>query len=251
MAVTTIIIIASMLVALNGLLYHPKKDPAQPVSLRNISSTGILLFGLIILLAMLNLWKSVSEAANHRTEIKSREDELRNLQETNQHLIKVMSVADGYNANIRGTVTFGRNVTDTEITNALSNLFLKYVEIDLQARNKLGVYQGRVDYSAHPEVRKFLNLSRAGAADSYFSRYHDESAGRSYYFEIRCSGLKILNEDKIQYARFSPDEPLRARAQKFEWSVDFGRLYHVQQVFLDGIGIEELGFIPLNEKIYF
>lgn len=251
------IVVASMFVALNGLLYQPKKDSTKPVSWQNINLVGKILFGLVILLAILATTKSIYDEGNYEKEIKSRNDRItgliesqRELKEINNHLIKVMSVADGYNAIIRGVITFKQSVDDTQIRNALKNLFLKYAEVDLKAENKLGEYRGRIDYAAHPEVRKFLHLSNL-EPDSYFSRYQNYSNHRSYYFEIRCSRIKILNPDNIQYARFSPDEDLHVRVNTFEWSRDFGRLYYVEKIMIDEIEIEELEKITLQKTLQF
>ena len=291
--------IVSILIALNGLLYQPKKDPSAPATWSNINRLGKYLFALILLINLLNVSKSIYDSQIQSKEVTRRDTEIRELIEsqkqltndnnilkskmeatlmqqielsdTNRHLIKVMSVADGYNAIIRGTVQFRKSVSDKEIRNALNNLFLKYAEARISASNQLGTYTGRIDYAAHPEVRKFLALSqnlggyiadryRRMAADSW-DKAEDEylkmlitkrhMPADSYYFEIRCSKLKILNKDKIQYARFQPNERLDIEVMSFAWSRDFGRLYNVSKIYIDEIEIEELQKKPINQMLLF
>lgn len=237
-----------MIIALNGLLFQTKKKPEGPVHWRNVNLFGRILFASIIFLTGLNIIGSYTNEKKHTNEVNQFLTSQNELKEINRHLIKVMSVADGYNAIIRGVVVFRKDVNEIQIRSALENLFLKYAEIDLYAKNKLGEYQGRIDYATHPEVRKFLRLSEV-EPDSYFYRYRLDSFGSSYFFEIRCSGIKILNEEKIQYARFSPDEHLHVQAKTFEWSRDFGRLYLVEMVMIDEIEIEELENVRLGEML--
>lgn len=250
MFLTIVIHIVVMFVALNGLIYQPKKDVNKPVSWKNMNVTGKILFGLIILLTILNVAKSIHEVKARESKINELINSQKELKEINSHLIKVMSVVDGYNALIRGVVSFRTNVNEAQIRNALRNLFLKYVEIDLTAENKLGKYNGRIDYATHPEVRKFLRLS-SEMEPGYFSRYGRHLLGNSYFFEIRCSGIKILNESKIQYAPFSPEEHLNVQVNTFEWSRDFGRLYHIEMVMIDEVEIEELGKVRLEKVLTF
>lgn len=249
MLLTIVILIVTMFVALNGLIYQPKKDVNKLVSWKNMNVTGKILFGLIILFTVLNIAKNIDEVKARDSKINELITSQRELKEINSHLIKVMSVADGYNALIRGVVSFRINVNEAQIRDALKNLFLKYAEIDLKAENKLGKYNGRIDYATHPEVRKFLHLSEM--EPGYFSRYPRHFSGIPYFFEIRCSGIKILNESKIQYARFSPEERLNVQVNTFEWSRDFGRLYHIEMVMIDEVEIEELGKVKLDKMLFF
>jgi hypothetical protein len=69
-----------------------------------------------------------------------------------------MSVAGGYSALLSGVVVFDQVPSRQRVEEALRNLFLKYAEVDIGAWNRLGEYSGRVDYGAHPEVRRYLNL---------------------------------------------------------------------------------------------
>ena len=194
---------------------------------------------------------------------KNRNKEIADQKEINRHLIKVMSVADGYNVIIRGVAVFNRQRNDQQIRDALKNIFLKYAEINIQAENKLGLYQGKIDYATHPEVRKFLNLQES-ENESFYYKYQEhliESRYRynrpptfepfPYFFEIRCSGLKILNKDNIQYARFDKNEYIDIKAQTFEWSRDFSRIYHIGIVMIDEVEIEELGKYNLRELLHF
>jgi hypothetical protein len=75
-----------------------------------------------------------------------------------------MSVSDGYNALIRGVVSFTETVTDQKIRDALHNLFLKYAEVQLFAENIFGKYSGKIDYAASPEIRRFIRLSDTSTA---------------------------------------------------------------------------------------
>lgn len=251
MTLSIIIGLATMLIALNGLIFQPKKDPEGPTNWKNINTFGRILFGLIILLIVLNIAESYYDERNHTKEVNRLLTSQEELKEINGHLIKVMSVADGYNAIIRGIVAFDNPVDDNKIRTALNNVFLKYAQIDLRAINKLGEYKGRIDYATHPEVRKYLRLSEIPER-SFFSRYREIDLINSYFFEIRCSKLKILNDDKIQYARFDKfDEVLDARARSFEWSRDFGRLYHVNAIYIDELEIEELDKVKLGQWLYF
>jgi len=77
-----------------------------------------------------------------------------------------------------------------------------------------------------------------------------EEGRRSLYFDIRCSNLKILSADKIQYARFENDPPVESKVTTFpEMWQDFQNLYHVSQVFVDSIVIEELGGVIVGTTI--
>jgi hypothetical protein len=268
--------ILALLIAMNGLLYQPKKDASAPATWSNINTVGKLLFLLIILINVLNIVKSIYDSYTREIEITKRNSEITQLMDSQQaligkqeelkdingHLIKVMSVADGYNAIIRGVVTFRRRVSDSQIRDALNNLFLKYAEVKISAVNRLGRYEGKIDYASHPEVRKFLNLSDGQAHDqgrSIFNKYrdilsrhsHDTPIDIGYYFELRCTHIKILNGDKIQYARFQPNEILEVTAERFLWSSDFGRLYNVSSVFIDEIEIQELGTVTIRDVLHF
>lgn len=57
MWLTSIMIIISAFIALNGLLYQPKKDPNDSVNWSNINFFGRVLFCLLVLLALLNIIK--------------------------------------------------------------------------------------------------------------------------------------------------------------------------------------------------
>jgi hypothetical protein len=277
MVLSVAIGIVSLLIALNGLIYQPKKDPSGPATWSNISRLGKCLFALILIINLLNVAKTIYDSEEQSREVNRRDKAIKELlesqrsltatnevlkstmklsilqqaelREINQHLIKVMSVADGYNATIRGVVRFRGNVSESQIRGALTNLLLKYARVEIKASNKLGTYSGRIDSGAHPEVRKFLALSQK--EDGYISsKYRDMPAG-SYYFEIRCSKLKILSNEKIQYAQFHPNDRLQVLIRHFEWSKDFGRLYNVAVVLLDEIEIEELQKVPIGKTLYF
>lgn len=255
MILTIIIILASTFVALNGLLYQPKKNPDGPIAWGNVSSTGKILFAVILLLSFLSVAQSIYDNVSKNKELEAREariDELilsqAELKLINAHLIKVMSVADGYNALLTGVIVFRQPTTETKIRAALQNLFLKYAEIEITTQNQLGTYKGRIDYGAHPEVRRFLRLPLT-ASSEYFGRYRSFATPTAYFFEMRCSRLKILNHDKIQYARMNSDERLHATVRGFEWARDFQRLYNIDEILVDKLVIEELDTLFLNQRI--
>jgi hypothetical protein len=227
-------IIASTLVALNGLIYQPRKNPNSPPSWSNINRTGKTLFCIILLLAAMSIIQTIYNNLNKQKEIYDLVQSQKELKETNNQLIRVVSVADGYNALIDGVVEFNKPMSENKVREALQNLFLKYVEIEIGAQNKLGLYTGRVDYGAHPEVRKFLRMN---------------SNGMSYSFEIRCSKLKILNAQKMQYARMSQSERIYAKVKVFEWYSDYQRLYGVRRIEIRNLTIEELDRLPINQTI--
>lgn len=245
-----------MILALNGLVLQPKKNPQKSTSWKNLNNTGKILFVIIVLMSLLIIIKnSIDE--------KSRNKEIAEQKEINRHLIKVMSVADGYNVIIRGVAVFNRQRNEQQIRDALKNIFLKYAEINIQAENKLGSYKGKIDYATHPEVRRFLNLQESDR-ESFYYKYHElltESRYKyyrppsfeplPYFFEIRCSGLKILNNDNIQYARFNENEYINIKAKTFEWSRDFSRIYHIGIVIIDEVEIEELGKYYLRKLLHF
>ena len=173
MILEIVIAVATLLVALNGLLYQPKKDPDRRVSWNNLNLYGKILIGLLISLLIFGLLKTVVTEKQTREKVQQQTDQIARrdkeiqrllasqdeLKRTNQHLIKVMSVADGYNASIRGVVSFNRSMSESQIRSALENLFLKFSEIQIKAENLLGRYEGKVDYATHPEVRRFRNLA--------------------------------------------------------------------------------------------
>ena len=258
MVVDLLIALATLGIAFNGLVYQPKKDPDRPASWSNINTHGKLLIGGLLVLAVLTVGKRIIDQRNQSAREAAdagRIEELiasqQQLKEINRHLIKVMSVADGYNAVVRGVVSFESAVSESEIRNALQNLFLKYAHIEIHAENRLGTYSGRVDYGAHPEVRKFLRTSDLDQSSPLYSATGGAPLPNEYYFEIRCEDLKILNDEKIQYARFDPAEPLYARASAFEWSRDFNRIYKVETIRLHELEIEELGTVPVMGILHF
>jgi hypothetical protein len=233
-ALTIVMIIVSTFVALNGLLYQPRKNPNSPPSWSNISRMGKTLFCIILFLSAMSIVQTIYNNVNKQKEINDLMQSQKELKEINNQLIRVMSVADGYNALLDGVVEFRQPMNDNRIREALQNLFLKYVEIEISAQNKLGVYTGRIDYGAHPEVRKFLKMN---------------SDGISYSFEIRCSKLKILNSQKIQYARMGQDERISAKVKVFEWYRDYQRLYGIRSIEIHNLTIEELDKLPINQTI--
>ncbi len=259
MSVDLILEGAALFLALAAILMQPKRDPNAPASFRNLSTAGQLLLTVIVVVGALKIGKAIRDAdlqqrerEAHAREVKQLDDNLTDLRETNRHLIKVMSVADGYNALVSGTVTFTRPVSENEIRHTLENLFLKYALVTLHARNKLGAYEGRIDYGVHPMLSKYRRLSEVGSSTDMIKlrgTVPSWALNDSYYFELRCAGLKILNDEKIQYARFGRSDTLDADVKIFEQWGDFRHLYAVDRMFLDHITIEELGDIGINKQL--
>jgi hypothetical protein len=250
---------AALFLALAAVLMQPKRNPDEPASWRNLSAVGRILLAVIVIVGIVKIGKSIRDATAqrmerdaHAKEVAQLNSNITDLRETNTHLIKVMSVADGYNALVSGTVTFQRAVGEPEIKHALENMFLKYAHVNLEAKNKLGVYHGRIDYGVHPLLWKYRRLSEIQSAPELVRLRESVPPGaidRSYYFELRCSGLKIFSDAKIQYAHFGPSDRLDAHLEVFSWWHDFQALYAIEHVFIDKITIEELGDIPIHKAL--
>ena len=250
---------AALFLALAAVLLQPKRDPEGPASWRNLSASGQLLLVVIIFVGVLKIGKVIHDSAvqqaerdSHVREVKQLNDSLADLRDTNKHLIKVMSVADGYNALVSGTVVFTRPVSENQIRETCENLFLKYALIVLEARNKLGVYYGRVDYGVQPTLWKYRRLSEIEASPELLklkAAVPDTALDRAYYFELRCAHLKILNGEKVQYVRFARTDTMNADVMVLPQWPDFQRLYPVDQVYLEKVTIEELGDMPIRRRL--
>lgn len=246
--------------AVAGLLLQPKKDSSRPPSWANLTGVGRIILGLILIAGFAKTVKAISDersAAAQRVRqaevIEQQKNDLADLRETNAHLIKVMSVAGGYNAQLHGVVTLRRASSEAQVRDAIENLFLKYAFVTLNASNKLGEYSGRVDYGTHPELRRYRAASALGSDTELTVHAADLSPSersRSFYFEVRCGSLKILNHDRIQYVRFANDHPVSAKVESYPvaWR-DFQQLYGVERIYLDRIVIEELGEVTLNHLL--
>ncbi|RON34433.1 hypothetical protein BK661_10160 [Pseudomonas frederiksbergensis] len=252
-----IIEVLTLALALGGLLLQTRHDPGAPPSWRNLSKGGRLILMLLVVATSFKIFKTQQDNNAQEIAAEKRAEEMdglkvsnANLLSTNQHLIKVMSVASGYSALLSGVVIFEGVPNGHGVEEALRNLFLKYAEIEITASNRLGTYQGRVDYGAHPEVRRYLNLQHIQSDPVLLrlqSRIPEQKRPSAFFFEIRCANLKILNQDKIQYARFDEDEPLRVSARVFDWWRDFRSLYGVHTLYIDKLMIEELGEVNIKE----
>jgi hypothetical protein len=250
----------AFVLAVAGLLLQPKRDPSAPPSWSNLSRMGKLILVLILAAGSAKMIKMVrdgraqaAQRAAQQTLIDRQNQELRDLKETNQHLIKVMSVAGGYNARVEGVVTFARPVSDGQIREALRNLFLKFALIEIEASNRLGEYRGRVDYGAHPELFRYLWLARVNSESMLIpnsARVTGPDLDRSYYFELRCANLKILNPQRIQYAQFDNDPPVRAKvlSNPYAWK-DFHTLYGIKRLTTFRLTLEELGEVTLAQRV--
>lgn len=236
--------------AIGGLLLQTKKNATAPSSWANLSTAGRIVLALVVLAGTLRIQKSRVDSAAQQTSSARQRAVIDSLQATNQYLIKVMSVAGGYSARLHGIVTFARSPTDVEVRHALQNLFFKFAAVDLTASNRFGNYRGRVDYGAHPEVYLFRNLAamthEPGLLPADLSIPEDERV-RSFYFDVRCSALKILNDDKIQYAQFPGDAPVHAQITTWPGALrDFQSLYGVTYLRVYRIDLEELGSVPID-----
>lgn len=141
--------------ALSALLLQPRRNSSEPPSWRNLTGAGRLVLLLILLEGAAKLAKYASDSPATREAAGRQEATVADPRTTNQLLIKVMSVADGYNAHVLGVVTFDRELPGPRVEEALRNLFLKYVSIELKAQNRLGVYRGRIDNGAQPAVFRY------------------------------------------------------------------------------------------------
>jgi hypothetical protein len=252
--------------------FHEVKDGQKVLSKKGYIGVTLLLLSSVIALSS-DIFKDYKEDQDkHRTaeemakkdaqnkeESKRKDAQIHSLIESqnelkqiNRHLVKVMSVANGYNALIRGAVSFRSTRDVSNIEDAIKNLLIKYVSIKIEAHNKLGVYLGEVDYGTHPVVKRYLNLAYIDN-DMFLSKYRNmiNTPRPQYFFEVRCGNLKILNEDKIQYARLDHTDSLKISVKPFPHSRDFGRLYNVETVVIDEVQIEELGTFPVNENLSF
>lgn len=239
--------------ALSALLLQPRRNPSEPPSWRNLSGAGRLVLLLILLAGTAKVAKQMSDSAARREAAVRQDATIEDLRATNQHLIKVMSVADGSDAHVLGVVTFDRELPGLRVEEALRNLFLKYVSIELKAQNRSGVYCGRSDYGAHPAVFRYLNVARLESSTPLLSSLPALSAAeraRSFYFDIRCTNLKVLCDSKIQYANFDRDPPVAGQIEMLpEMWRDFRALYGVERVFVDRVTIEELGDVTINRSL--
>jgi len=250
--------ILSLILALGGILLQTRRDPSLPPSWRNLSNGGRLILLLIVVAATIKIIKGqIDNRTQHETSIandaKLAQMQMTNteLLKTNQHLIRVMSVASGYSALLSGVVIFDGPASPHQVEEALRNLFLKYAAVEITAINSLGTYEGRVDHGAHPEVRRFLNLQRI-QEDSTLLRLRnivtEQQQPNAFFFEIRCANLKILNQDKIQYAHFDNKDQIHVSAKVFDWWYDFRSLYGVKSLYIDKLAIEELGEIQIGQQ---
>jgi hypothetical protein len=251
MSLGIIIELLSLSLALTGLLLQTRRDPSVPTSWHNLSNGGRFVLVLLVLVASAKIVKSQNDSrAQHEASVKLQISN-NDLIETNKHLIKVMSVAGGYSALISGIVVFDGIPAKQKVEEALRNLFLKYAEVEVTASNRLGTYEGRVDYGAHPEVRRYLNLTHV-QDDSILVRLRNripiDQWPRAFFYEIRCANFKILNAEKIQYARFDQNERMQAAAGVFEWWPDFRSLYGARSLYIDKLKIEELEEIPIGRE---
>jgi hypothetical protein len=239
----------ALILAVSALLVQPKKNPSAPPAWKNLNPAGRVLLALILVAGGIKLTKSKLDAEAQQRARERQQAVIDSLQETNRHLIKVMSVAGGYNARLHGVITFSSSPSESRIRDALKNLFLKYASVELAVAGRAGTYRGRVDYGAHPEVYRFLSASQVDPESGLIPNriaLPPPSQGRAFYFEVRCPALKILNDDKIQYVRYSSDLPMQARVVTFpEMWRDFRRLYGIESLEVHRIDIEELGSIRI------
>lgn len=237
----------TIILALNGLLFQTKKDANGTSSWSNLNTTGRILLILILSLGILNIAKGLYDDQTNALETAK-------LKKANERLMKVVSVSSGYNALIRGVVSFSRPVSEDRFRDAAKNLFLKYVSVDLYAENKEGRYEGKVDFGTHPELWKFRNLSQISDG-AILSKYRDVLSGvpknQIFFYEIRCSNLKILSQEKIQYTKLDDTDDLKVIVQERLGYIDFGQVYNVKSIYIDEVQIEELGNYKIGELLSF
>jgi hypothetical protein len=236
--------------ALSALLLQPRRNPAEPASWKNLSNAGRLVLFLVLLAGTAKIVKQVTDSVAARRSAIRQENTITDLRATNQLLVKVMSVADGYNAHVLGIAVFKKDLPGPRLEEALRNIFLKSLSIDLRASNSLGFYTGRIDYGAHPVLFKYLNVSRLESTTPLLSSLpslSEQERSRSFFFDIRCANLKILNQDKIEYARTEGDPRVWGDVTIFpdSWS-DFRTFYGLQEIFVDKVTLEELGDVEIR-----
>jgi hypothetical protein len=253
MALDTIAELLTLALAVAAILVDPKRDQSAPASWPNLTPLGRITLIAILCLSGLKLAKLAGDAKSARRKDQERQHEVTRLRETNDYLIKAVSVGSGYNAIISGVATFYTPPSEDQTEKALKNLFLKYADIELSAVNKFGVFEGRIDHGTHPEPRLYLRLTAIGSDGYDFSemKHYVPSPDwpRSVAFKIRCGNLKLLNAQKIQYVVVNDDGGVRAHATKVSFWSDFKSLYRVSSVYLDRITIEEIGDIPLRQHL--
>ncbi|MFZ1692791.1 MAG: hypothetical protein WAT74_06335 [Flavobacteriales bacterium] len=253
--------------AILGLLGDNWRNKDEPKNFKNLKLAGRITLALIVLAAIGKTWKQLqddryakqaAEISTKRIEeqsalIRQQSHDLEALRKTNDRLLKVVSVGNGYNAQVHGIVIFDEPQTDASVRKALENLFLKFVSIRLVARNEMGEFTGRVDYSARPEVHRYLTAGAAplsATLSGQFSQVAAADRARAFYFEVRCPELKILNKERIQYAALEGDTAMAAHVEMFPdpWR-DFRRLYRVKDILLDRVVIQELGEAIINGSL--
>lgn len=251
MNIRIILEVVAMVLAVSGLLLQPKKNPAEPSSWKNLSVAGRIILVLIVLAAVLKLVQSRKDSESQQMVREMQKKEIDSLQKTNNYLVKAISVSTGYNARIHGVVTFNYPSSDAQIRAALKNLFLKFAAVDLLAVNEYGEFHGRVDYGAHPEVYLYRSLLSMGDDSSLLPadlNLSAEDQRLSYYFDVRCAQLKILNSDKIEYVKFRNDQPVSAKITTWPNALrDFQSLYGIKYLRVYKVDLEELGSIPVSQ----
>ena len=258
MIIKIFIQIIPTVLALAGLLMQPKKNIDKPISISNINKAGFLMCILIFILGAASTFQMIdseNKSTIEKDELKQHnltlENQLSDLLDSNQILTKVVSVGDGYNAHIRGTIKFSKGKSESEIKSALKNLFSKFVNINLVAYNELGKHQGRIDHSVNPHVRRFRRVSEI-TSNSDLMRHVDTPVGEpnSYFFELKVENLKILNDDKIQFV-MTKGSRLELMVKEFSHWKDFGSLYHVDHVYISDIIVEELSDYSIGKHLNF
>jgi len=258
MIIKSFIQIIPTVLALAGLLMQPKKDIDKPISISNINKAGILMCVVILILGAASTFQMIDsekkskvdkdELKQHNSTLQS---QLSMLLDSNRILTKVVSVGDGYNAHIRGTIKFRKRKSESEIKSALKNLFSKFVNINLVAYNELGKHQGRIDHSVNPHIRRFRRVSEI-TSNSDLIRHVDTSmlGPYSYFFEVKVENLKILNKDKIQFVMIN-GSTLETTVEEFSHWRDFGSLYNVDHIYISDLVVEELSDYSINKHLDF
>jgi hypothetical protein len=161
--------------------------------------------------------------------------EVKNLSAVNGHLMKVISVANGYDVILRGAIMMRKPYTESNLRHALANI-LKGIEVFFKARNMLGEYDGGL----HSEARilKYILLPIKGFEE--YGRYISNTSGVSYYFEVEFDKVKILNKEKIQYAKFDTSDKFSVDVRTSYTGDIYVSLYHVDTLIISKVEIVEL-----------
>ena len=184
--------ILTLIVALNGILFQPKKNIRKPLSLKNLNKFGFVLIGVLLILTSVTIYQQVNDKLDNKK-----------LQERNEYILKAMNFCNGYDLLVSGTIQFKKSESEKHIRTSLKNLFIKEAKVQLVTHNNLGNFEGEVNAYKNVEINKFWNLRREGS-----------SAKNTNRFELKFEDVKILNKESIPYVKLSNEDKIEAIQKK-------------------------------------